>query len=62
MARLAAEFEKEVSEEAGLGPRERAVARAGKMDARKHLDQHLHALMSGNILQTMATMLDTQVF
>ncbi len=62
MQRLAAELDKAVAEEAALAPAARGVARVGKMDARQHLDRHLHSLMSANIVQCMATMLDTLVF
>ncbi|KAK9833472.1 hypothetical protein WJX81_008060 [Elliptochloris bilobata] len=62
MQRLAAELNKAVAEEAALAPSARGVARVGKMDARQHLDRHLHSLMSANIVQCMATMLDTLVF
>jgi len=54
MQRLAAELDKAVAEEAALAPAARGVARVGKMDARQHL--------SANIVQCMATMLDTLVF
>ena len=32
------------------------------MDAKKHLDVQLNALMSANIVQALGTMLDTLVF
>ncbi|CAL5228556.1 g11712 [Coccomyxa viridis] len=62
MKTLAESFEKEVTEEGELEPSARTVARVGKMDAKKHLDTQLNQLMSANILQCMATMLDTLCF
>jgi 26S proteasome regulatory subunit N11 len=62
MKALADSFEKEVTEEGELEPAARSVARVGKMDAKKHLDAQLNLLMSANIMQCMATMLDTLVF
>lgn len=62
MKALADSFEKEVAEEGELEPAGRSVARVGKMDAKKHLDIALNQLMSANIMQCMATMLDTLVF
>ncbi|BDA51082.1 26S proteasome non-ATPase regulatory subunit 14 [Coccomyxa sp. Obi] len=62
MKALADSFEKEVAEEGELEPSARSVARVGKMDAKKHLDARLNELMSANIMQCMATMLDTLVF
>lgn len=40
----------------------RDVAKAGKVDARKHLEELTQSMMSGNIVQAMTTMLDTIVF
>ena len=40
----------------------RVVARAGKMDARKRLEEGVGRLISGNIVQCMGAMLDTVVF
>lgn len=62
MKLLADSFEKEVAEEGELEPSARSVARVGKMDAKKHLEAQLSTVMSANIMQCMATMLDTLVF
>ena len=59
---LAAKYDLAVIEEQETPPNEREVANVGKMDAKKHLDQHMHALMAANVVQAMATMLDTVVF
>ena len=40
----------------------RVVAKAGKTDAKKRLEAGVQQLMSDNIVQCMATMLDTVVF
>jgi 26S proteasome regulatory subunit N11 len=45
-----------------LAPEKRVVANVGKMDAKKHLEDNVQQLMSANIVQSMATMLDTVVF
>ena len=62
MQGLAAKYDLAVIEEQETPPNEREVANVGKMDAKKHLDQHMHALMASNVVQAMATMLDTVVF
>lgn len=59
---LARKYDSAVIEEQETPPADRAVAAVGKMDAKKHLDQHVQSLMSTNIVQAMATMLDTVVF
>jgi hypothetical protein len=46
----------------GPGADKRAVAAAGKMDAKKRLATGVTALMSQNIVQAMGTMLDSIVF
>lgn len=40
----------------------RDVAKAGKLDARKHLEDYAQKMMSAHIVQAMTTMLDTIVF
>lgn len=59
---LAAKYDLAVIEEQDTPPNDREVANVGKMDAKKHLDEHMHSLMSTNVVQAMATMLDTVVF
>lgn len=51
-----------VVEELKLSPEELAVARVGKLDAKKHLEADVAALMALNINQSLGTMLDTVVF
>ena len=62
VADLAGSYDTAVVEEQELSPKERAVANVGKMDAKKHLQEHVQSLMATNIVQAMATMLDTVVF
>lgn len=62
MRALAARYGEAVAEEADLPPEKRAVAGAGKMDARKHLAAAVTHMMSGNIDRALGTMLDTIVF
>ncbi|KAK9834483.1 hypothetical protein WJX74_002673 [Apatococcus lobatus] len=59
---LSDQYDKAVVEEQALPPAKRAVANVGKMDAKKHLQASIQALMARNITQCMGTMLDTNVF
>lgn len=59
---LASKYDLAVIEEQDTAPNDREVANVGKMDAKKHLDEHMHGLMSTNVVQAMATMLDSVVF
>ncbi|KAG8074725.1 hypothetical protein GUJ93_ZPchr0006g46228 [Zizania palustris] len=58
MRDLAVQYEAQVEEEDETPP----VIRAGKVDAKKKLEDHAVGAMSSNILQTMAMMLDTIIF
>ena len=62
MQSLTKKYDTAVVEEEGLAPEARVVASVGRMDAKKHLDEHVQSLLSSNILQTMGTMLDVVVF
>lgn len=55
-------YDKEVVEEEGIPLERRVVAKAGKMDAKKRLEEGVGQLMSTNIVQCMGAMLDTIVF
>ncbi|EFN53852.1 hypothetical protein CHLNCDRAFT_56234 [Chlorella variabilis] len=59
---LSSKYDKAVVEEEDIPLEQRAVARAGKMDAKKRLEGDVQALMSANIVQCMGSMLDTIVF
>lgn len=43
-------------------PEKLAIAKVGRKDAKKHLEQLVSNLMSSNIGQTFGAMLDTVVF
>lgn len=62
MQSLTKKYDSAVVEEEGLAPEARVVAAVGRMDAKKHLEEHVQGLLSANILQTMGTMLDVVVF
>ncbi|KAK1867326.1 hypothetical protein I4F81_009833 [Pyropia yezoensis] len=62
MLHLAKSYQAAVVEELKLSPEELAVARVGKLDAKKHLEADVAALMALNINQSLGTMLDTVVF
>lgn len=59
---LAASYETAVVEEDRLSAEALAIANVGRRDAKKHLEEHVHALLASNIVQTLGTMLDTVVF
>ena len=59
---LAERYGAAVTEEGALAPDKRAVAAAGKMDARKRLAADVAALMGSNVNQAMGMMLDSVVF
>jgi len=59
---LADKYEKAVVEEDTLTAEKLAIANVGRQDAKKHLEENVHSLMSSNIVQTLGTMLDTVVF
>ena len=46
----------------GVSQEKRVVATTGKLDAKRHLSDNAEKLMSFNIVQNLATMLDTVVF
>jgi 26S proteasome regulatory subunit N11 len=51
-----------VQQEEGKTVMEMVVDGVGKIDPKKHLEQHVSDLMSSNIIQCLGTMLDTVVF
>jgi len=59
---LAENYEKAVVEEDKLSAEKLAIANVGRQDAKKHLEDNVHNLLSVNIVQTLGTMLDTVVF
>lgn len=59
---LAGKYDKAVVEEESIPLDRRVVEKAGKMDAKKRLEDNVQQLMSANIVQCMGSMLDTVVF
>jgi 26S proteasome regulatory subunit N11 len=59
---LSNKYDKAVVAEGEVALEQRGVAKAGKMDAKKRLEDGVGRLMSANIVQCMAAMLDTVVF
>ncbi|KAL5200209.1 hypothetical protein ABZP36_021412 [Zizania latifolia] len=62
MRDLTVQYEAQVEEEDETPPERLAVVRAGKVDAKKKLEEHAVGAMFSNILQTMGMMLDTVIF
>jgi 26S proteasome regulatory subunit N11 len=59
---LSAKYDKAVVEEAGVEIDRRGVARAGKTDARRRLEDGVGRAIGSNIVQCMGSMLDTVAF
>lgn len=59
---LSSKYDKAVVEEETIPMDRRVVAKAGKMDAKKRLEESVGQVMSTNIVQCMGAMLDTVVF
>lgn len=62
MRDLAAQYEAQIREENDTPPERLAVARVGKLDAKKKLEERVEAAMSANVVQTLGMMLDTVTF
>mmetsp|Transcript_327 Transcript_327/g.1100 ORF Transcript_327/g.1100 Transcript_327/m.1100 type:complete len:318 (-) Transcript_327:123-1076(-) len=62
MLELAKSYINAVQEEQKLTPEKLAIARVGKVDAKKHLEQDVASLMSDNINQCLGSMVDRVVF
>ncbi|KAF9606937.1 hypothetical protein IFM89_030235 [Coptis chinensis] len=62
MLNLVVEYNKAVQEEDELPPKKAAIAKVGKKDAKKHLEERVSNLMSSNIVQILGTMVNTVVF
>ncbi|KAI9113167.1 hypothetical protein K1719_015692 [Acacia pycnantha] len=62
MLNLAVKYNKAVQEEDELPPEKLAIAKVGRQDPKKHLEEHVSYLMSSNIVQTLGMMLDSVVF
>ena len=59
---LSTKYDEDVKEEGAVPLEKRVVARAGKMNSKRHLEQGAEKLMASNVVQCLGTMLDTIVF
>jgi len=62
MLTLSKDYNDRVQEEEGKTAQELAVANVGKIDPKRHLENHVADLMASNIVQSLGTMLSTVVF
>ncbi|PIK55749.1 26S proteasome non-ATPase regulatory subunit 14 [Apostichopus japonicus] len=62
MLKLAKNYNKAVEEEDAMTKEQLAVKNVGKMDPKRHLQEHVEVLMTSNIVQCIGAMLDTVVF
>jgi len=62
MLELAIAYNKTVQEESKIPAEKLAIANVGKLDPKKHLQEHVEQLMSINISQSLGAMLDTVIF
>lgn len=62
MATLVTQYNKRVQDEEGKDLKEVAVANVGKLDAKKRLEASVETIMTANISQALASMLDTVCF
>ena len=61
MLELAKNYNKAVEEDK-MTPEQLAIKNVGKQDPKHHLEEHVDVLMTSNIVQCLAAMLDTVVF
>lgn len=59
---LAKTYNKAVEEEDTMTPEQLAVKNVGKLDPKRHLEEHVEVLMTSNIVQCVGAMLDTVIF
>ena len=62
MVGLSKEYNNRVQQEEGKTSEELVVANVGKIDPKRHLENHVSDLMSDNIVQCLGAMLCTVVF
>ncbi|KAA8496051.1 26S proteasome non-ATPase regulatory subunit 14 [Porphyridium purpureum] len=62
MLELAKTYEKAVQEEQKMTKDELAIARVGKLDSKKHLEEDISHLMGLNINQCLGSLLDSVIF
>jgi len=59
---LSKDYNGSILEEEKLTKEKRKIQHVGKLDPKRHLEQHVNTLMSNNIQQALGTMLDTCLF
>jgi len=62
MLELAKNYNKAIQEEEKLTKEKLAIVNVGKMDPKRHLQQDVEKLMTGNIVQTLGGLLNTVIF
>ena len=62
MVKLSKDYNERVLQEEGKTAEEMIVANVGKVDPKRHLENHVADLMAENIVQSLGTMLCTVVF
>lgn len=62
MSYLATTYDNAVQEEGDLPPEKLPLANVGRINAKKHLEEHAIDLMSANIVWILETMLGTITF
>uniref|UniRef100_A0A7S1TE88 MPN domain-containing protein n=1 Tax=Compsopogon caeruleus TaxID=31354 RepID=A0A7S1TE88_9RHOD len=62
MLSLAQAYQKSVHDEISMSPEELTIARVGKLDAKKRLEEDVSKLMSSNIDQCLGSMIDSAIF
>jgi 26S proteasome regulatory subunit N11 len=62
LALLAGKYDAAVQEEGQLSAEKLALAQVGRQDAKKAMEQRVHALMGDNIVQTLGAMIDVVAF
>lgn len=62
MSNLAIKYNNALQEDGDAQPEKLAIANVGRVDAKKHLEEHVSNMMSSNIAQTLGTVLDTVAF
>lgn len=55
-------YKKSLDDEENMTPEQLAVKNVGKVDPKRHLEEHVSSLMSSNVVQCLGAMLDSVVF
>jgi len=62
MVKLSKDYNERVQQEEGKTEEEFIVANVGKVDPKRHLENHVAELLAQNIVQSLGTMLCTVIF